>query len=134
MRLSLVPSALALVASLWGGNAVAAVSVLPDNSCPTSDAIDANLERLGALVLLNQLGTAEVRVQEPSLHVFFLDRRGGSLGVRVVTATSDCGARAALAAAVIAAFVGEWTQTKLADAVSPLGIGTAWSGATCRCL
>jgi hypothetical protein len=98
---------------------VAAVSVFPGDGCPAREAIDTNLESLGALVLLTQLGTAEVRVQEPSLHVFFRDRRGESLGVRVVTATSDCGTRAALAAAVIAAFVGEWAQTKLADAVSP---------------
>ena len=118
MRSSLVLWALALVTSAWGGNAVAAVSVFPDDGCPASDAIDTNLERLGALALLTQLGTAEVRVQEPSLHVSLLDRRGGSLGVRVVTVTSDCGTRATLAAAVIAAFVGEWAQTKLADAVS----------------
>ena len=97
---------------------MAAVSVFPGDGCPAREAIDTNLERLGALALLAQLGTAEVRVQEPSLHVSFLDRRGGSLGVRVVTVTSDCGTRAALAAAVIATFVGEWAQTKLADAVS----------------
>lgn len=118
MRSSLVLWALALVTSVSGGNAVAAVSVFPEGGCPASDAIDANLERLGALALLTQLGTAEVRVQEPSLHVSFLDRRGSSLGVRVVKVTSDCGTRATLAAAVIAAFVGEWAQTKLADAVS----------------
>jgi len=118
MRSSLVLWALALVTSVWGGNAVAAVSVFPEEGCPASDAIDANLERLGALALLTRLGTAEVMVQEPSLHVSFLDRRGRSLGVRVVKVTSDCGTRATLAAAVIAAFVGDWAQTKLADAVS----------------
>ena len=125
MRPSLVFFALALITSAWGGNVVAAVSVLPAEGCPASDAIDANLERLGALVLLTQLGTAEVRVQEPSLHVFFHDRRGESLGVRVVTVTSDCGTRSALAAAVIAAFVGEWAQTKLADGVSPTAAPSA---------
>ena len=118
MRRYLVLWVLALLASTLARNAVATTTVFPNDGCPSSDAIDANLEGLGALALLAQLGTAEVRVQEPSLHVFFRDRRGESLGVRVVTATSDCGTRAALAAAVIAAFVGEWAQTKLADAVS----------------
>jgi hypothetical protein len=118
MRSSLALWALALVTSVGGGNAVAAVMVFPDDGCPASDAIDTSLERLGALALLNQLGTAEVRVQGPSLHVSFLDRRNGSLGVRVVTVTNDCGTRAVLAAAVIAAFVGDWAQTKLADPVS----------------
>jgi len=92
----------ALVAFGWAGDVVAAVSVFPGDGCPAREAIDTNLESLGALVLLTQLGTAEVRVQEPSLHVSFLDRRGGSLGVRVVKVTSDCGTRATLAAAVIA--------------------------------
>jgi hypothetical protein len=119
MRRPLVLLALALLGSILARNAGAAVRVSPDDGCPAGDAIAANLEGLGALALLAQLGTAEVRVQEPSLHVFFRDLRGESLGVRVVTATSDCRTRAALAAAVIAAFVGEWAQTKLADAASP---------------
>ena len=119
MRRSLVLWVLALVTSALARNAVAEVIVFPGDGCPTSDAIDANLERLGALVPLAQLGTAEIRVQEPSLHVLFRDRHGEALGVRVVTATSDCGTRAALAAAVIAAFIGDWAQTKFADAVSP---------------
>jgi hypothetical protein len=119
MKRSLVLWVVALVTSAPARNAVAAVSVFPGDGCPAGDAIEANLERLGALIPLTQLGGAEVRVQEPSLHVFFHDQRGESLGVRVVTASSDCGTRAALAAAVIAAFVGDWVQTKLADAAPP---------------
>ena len=114
MRRFVLLLVLALATTTWQGSAIAAVSVLPDNGCPASEAIDARLDRLGALGLLSQLGSAEIRVAEPSLHVHFRDRRGESLGTRVVTATNDCEARAALAAAVIAAFAGEWAQTALA--------------------
>ncbi|MBN2574209.1 MAG: hypothetical protein JXP73_06570 [Deltaproteobacteria bacterium] len=115
-------SVLALALAVVARQAVAAVSVLPGDGCPSSAAIAAHLERLGALELLSQLGTAEVKVEEPSLHVYFRDRRGESLGVRVVTATTDCAARAALAAAVIAAFAGDWAQTAL---VPPASVATA---------
>jgi hypothetical protein len=93
---------------------VAAVSVLPDEGCPAARAIEANLDRLGVLSSLAQLGGAEVRVQEPSLQISFRDHRGESLGLRVVAASPDCAARATLAAAVIASFTGSWAQTKLA--------------------
>jgi hypothetical protein len=89
-------------------NADRAVIVSPGDTCPSSDAIARHLQQLGALELLPQLGTALVRVEGPSLHLTFRDHQGDPLGNRVVTATADCEARAALAAAVIAAFVGEW--------------------------
>jgi hypothetical protein len=116
MRHSLLFLVLALVIAAGVRNAAASVVVLPRDECPSSDAIASRLEHLGALDLLAQLGAAEVRVEAPSLRLSFRDRRGDPLGARVVTATSDCEARAALAAAVIAAFVGEWTQTALAPA------------------
>jgi hypothetical protein len=112
---------LALVTAAWVRNAVAAVTVFPAGDCPSSDAIAAHLQRVGALDLLSQLGAAEVRVADPSLHIHFRDRRGDALGDRTVTAPTDCEARAALAAAVIAAFAGEWAQTALA----PPAAGTA---------
>jgi hypothetical protein len=118
MRRIVLVLVLATAIGAWQGSAAAAVSVVPDTGCPASAAIDARLDRLGALGLLSQLGSAEVRVEEPTLHVYFRDRRGDSLGARVVTATADCEARAALAAAVIAAFAGEWAQTALAPRAS----------------
>jgi hypothetical protein len=109
---------LALVTAAWVRNADGAVVVSPTDGCPSSAAIAAHLQHLGALDLLVQLGDAEVRVEAPSLHLTFRDRQGEPLGERVVTATTDCEARAALAAAVIAAFAGEWAQTALAAPAS----------------
>jgi hypothetical protein len=136
MRRSLSFLALALVAASWPRNARGAVSVSPADGCPSSDAIALHLERLGARDLLAQLGNAEVRVVEPSLHLTFRDRQGDSLGTRAVTATADCEARAALAAAVIAAFVGQWAQTAVAPpaaaatakAETRAPVGQPWHG------
>ena len=119
MRRSLSFFVLVLVTAAWVRDAVGAVTVSPGAGCPSSDAIVAHLERLGARSLFSQLGDAEVRIEEPSLRVQFRDRRGEPLGARVVTATTDCESRAALAAAVIAAFAGEWAQTALAAPAAP---------------
>ena len=105
---------LILITPLLSKGARAAVTVIPNDGCPASEAIDANLERLGALTLLSQLGTAEVRVEGPSLYVSLRDRRGEPIGARAVAAVGDCAGRAALVAAVIAAFVGDWAQTEIA--------------------
>jgi hypothetical protein len=118
MRRSLSFLVLALLMAAWVRNAAGAVAVLPDDGCPSSDAIAANLQRLGALELLSQLGATEVRVKEPSLHLYFRDRQGEALGTRVVMAPAGCEARAALAAAVIATFAGEWSKTELAPPAS----------------
>lgn len=105
---------MALVALLSSGWARAAVRVVPDSGCPAGSAIDENLERVGALALLARLGGAEVRVEEPSLmHVSLRDSLGAPIGARTVPAAIDCGDRAVLAAAVIAAFAGEWAQTEI---------------------
>jgi hypothetical protein len=114
-----------LVMTLLARGASAAVSVVPSDGCPASAAIDVSLDRLGVLALLAQAGTAEVRVEEPLLHVSFRDRRGEPLGTRVVAATADCAERAALAAAVIAAFAGDWAQAETArPPVAPAGPAT----------
>jgi hypothetical protein len=106
---------LVLVILLLAKGARADVTVLADEGCPAAAAIAANLERLGALALVAQLGTAEVRVEGPSLHVSFRDPRGEPIGSRIVAATADCAERAALAAAVLAAFAGEWVATEIAQ-------------------
>jgi hypothetical protein len=99
--------------------ALAGIGVFPDRGCPASAAIEATLERLGALRRLGQLGSAEVRLEETRMLISFRDRGGEYLGLRVVDAGSDCEARASLAAAVIAAFAGEWSETQLADPSRP---------------
>ena len=129
MRRCLSFLVLALLMIAWARTAVGAVTVSPADGCPSSDAIAAQLQRLGALELLSQLGATEVRVEEPSLHLLFRDQQGDALGARTVAAPADCEARASLAAAVIAAFAGEWTQTALAPAApappTPVAAATA---------
>jgi hypothetical protein len=56
-----------------------------------------------------------VRVEGPSLHVSFRDARGVPIGARTVAATADCAERAALAAAEVAAFAGDWVSTEIAQ-------------------
>jgi len=118
MRRFLSVLLLALGAAAWARDAAGAVSVFPESGCPSSDAVARHLERLGAGGLLSELGDAEVRVEAPALRVRFRNRQGEPLGARVVTAAADCDSRAALAAAVIAAFAGEWAQTTLAPPAS----------------
>jgi hypothetical protein len=113
--LVLVPLGVALSAPALAAD----IDVVPDRGCPASRAIEDNLASLGALRGLAQLGSAEVRLEGPRMLVAFRDRGGEHLGLRVVTAGDDCGARATLAAAVIAAFVGKWTETQLADPRPP---------------
>jgi hypothetical protein len=116
MRRFTYPLAIGLVACPLASEArAAAVSVLPDRDCPASLDVEARLEQLGELSALARLGSAEIAVDEPALRVSFRDTRGEPLGVRVVTAGPDCQARVVLAAAVIAAFAGEWTKTELAE-------------------
>jgi hypothetical protein len=126
---------LVLVSAAWIGDAVAAVTVSPGQACPSGEAIATRLKRLGVFDLLSQLGAAEVQVDGPSLRLHFRDRQGDALGDRVVTAPTDCEARAALASAVIAAFAGEWAQTALAPpaaaaakAVAKEPVGQPWQG------
>jgi hypothetical protein len=116
MRRLLLIIITALAGAAWVSSASAAVTVLPDDACPSGEAVATHLQRLGALALVSELGTAEVHIEEPSLRLHFRDRRGDALGDRVVTAPADCDARAALAAAVIAAFAGEWTRTAIPPA------------------
>lgn len=130
MRRSLSFLALGLVTTIWVNHARAAVSVAPVDGCPSSEAITARLQRLGALDQLSRLGAAEVRVEAPSLRLHFRDRKGDALGERVVTAPPDCEARATLAAAVIAAFAGEWAQTALA--APPAASAKATTSTTAR--
>jgi len=97
---------------LWAG----AVAVLPmGTSCPSGDAIAAELNRLGAGAALSALGSSQVTIKDRTMHVVLLGRDGSLLGDREVAAPDDCNERAAVAAVFIAAWVGEWTTTPLVE-------------------
>lgn len=92
----------------------AELRVIPIDGCPASGAIRESLERLGALAPLMRLGSAEVRVEEPALlHLSLHDPSGVALGSLTVVTGTDCAARATLAAAVLAAFAGDWSPTEV---------------------
>jgi hypothetical protein len=124
---SLSPLAAALACTL-AADAMAAVTVSPEDGCPSGEAITTNLDRLGALSALNQLGGAQVTVQGSALHVSFRDYFGEPLGARTVMASEDCAERATLAAAVIATCAGDWARTKLAEP-APVPVATPESRA-----
>ena len=100
---------LATVAAILAG----AISITETNACPTGEAVSAELDRLGALAALQQVGTAEVAVGDSQLHIVIRDRQGIALGGRDVDAPVDCAARASLAAVLIAAWTGKWIETNL---------------------
>jgi len=110
-------SLLILVLAVGFADQASALGVLPAEGCPAGRAVEANLEHLGVLEILSQLGTAEIQVERTELHIAFRDPGGKFLGERVVDAAVDCATRASLAAAVISAFAGEWTPTALAAPV-----------------
>lgn len=103
----------AIASLLWTG----AVTVLPASSaCPSGQAISAELEHLGVLAELAELGSAEVAVEGASMRVVFRGRDGAVLGVREVAAPTTCHERAATAAVFIAAWVGDWSMPDQAPA------------------
>src|SRR5208283_5102629 len=93
-----------------------AVTVLPmGTSCPSGDAIVAELDRLGAVAALSALGSSQVTIKDTKIRVVLLGRDGSLLGDREAAAPEDCNERAAVAAVFIAAWVGVWTTTPLAE-------------------
>lgn len=118
-RMQRAASLLILVLAVAFADEASALGVLPTDGCPAGRAVEANLEHLGVLEILSQLGTAEIQVARTELHIAFRDPGGKFLGERVVEAAGDCATRASLAAAVISAFAGEWTPTALAAPGAP---------------
>jgi len=104
-----------------------AISVVPASECPSSAAIASELERLGALAALEQVGAAEIAVEQAWLRIEIRDQRGIVLGGRRVSAPADCAARASLAAVLIAAWTGEWIATNLGE---PPGAAQPAAGAS----
>jgi len=84
-------------------------------SCPSGDAIVAELDRLGAVAALSALGSSQVTIKDTKIRVVLLGRDGSLLGDREAAAPEDCNERAAVAAVFIAAWVGVWTTTPLAE-------------------
>ena len=98
---------------LWAGTVV----VLPTGTtCPSGDAIAAEIDRLGVVAALAALGSPEVTVKDASMHVVLRGRDNSMLGARDVAAPEACHERATVAAVFIAAWVGEWTTAPLAEA------------------
>ena len=101
------------VASLFWA---AAITVLPTGTtCPSADAIAAELDRLGAAAALEALGSPEVTIKDTRMHVVLRDQDGAMLGAREVAAPEACNERATVAAVFIAAWVGEWTTAPLGE-------------------
>ena len=97
----------AIAGLLWSG----AVTVLPASSiCPSEQAITAELEHLGVLAALAEIGSPEVAVEGARMRVVFRGRDGAVLGVREVEAPTSCHERATTGAVFIAAWVGDWTM------------------------
>jgi hypothetical protein len=97
---------------LWAG----AVTVLPiGTTCPSADAIAAELDRLGSAAALAALGSPEVTVNDTKMHVVLRGQDGSMLGAREVAAPEACNERATVAAVFIAAWVGEWNTAPLAE-------------------
>ncbi|MGB8296445.1 MAG: hypothetical protein WCG85_13540 [Polyangia bacterium] len=94
----------------------AAITVLPTGTtCPSADAIAAELDRLGAAAALEALGSPEVTIKDTRMHVVLRDQDGAMLGAREVAAPEACNERATVAAVFIAAWVGEWTTAPLGE-------------------
>jgi len=95
---------LALVlASLWQAAAGG-----PQASCPSGEAVAAELARLGTSAAVAKVGTPEVTVDRKRMRVSLRGQDGLITGVREVTAPADCQERAAVAATLISAWVGAW--------------------------
>jgi hypothetical protein len=112
----------ALSSLVWA----AAVVVQPANTtCPSEQAITAELDRLGVLATLAELGLPEVTVEGTRMRVVFRGRDGALLGTREVAAPATCHERASTAAVFIAAWVGDWSLP-----IRPAGVEAMTSTAT----
>ena len=97
---------------LWAG----AVIVLPrGTTCPSGDAIAAELDRLDAAAALAALGSPEITIKDTKMHVVLRGPDGSILGTREIAAPEACHERATVAAVFIAAWVGEWTTAPMIE-------------------
>ena len=90
--------------------------VLPKGTtCPSGEAIAAELDRLDAAAALAALGSPEITIKDTKMHVVLRGPDGSILGTREVAAPEACHERATVAAVFIAAWVGEWTTAPMAE-------------------
>jgi hypothetical protein len=124
-----------LVLALWVGG----LSLVPaGQTCPTAEAIEAELKRIGVLDMLAAFGTTEVTFAEDRARLVVRERGGSVLGSREVAAPQGCDQRAAVAAALISAWLGQWrarepvppTAIAPAPVASPPGKGKLAPGRT----
>ena len=91
---------------LWASTVVVQPASL---ACPSEQAITAELDHLGVLSALTELGASEVAVEGSRMRVIFFGRDGSVLGVREFAVPDSCSERAFTAATFIAAWVGAWS-------------------------
>ena len=97
---------------LWAG----AVIVLPKGTtCPSGEAIAAELDRLDAAAALAALGSPEITIKDTKMRVVLRGPDGSILGTREIAAPEACHERATVAAVFIAAWVGEWTTAPMIE-------------------
>lgn len=88
---------------------IGAATSAPVTSCPSDDAIVAELDRLGTARAVAALGSPSVTVDGTTMWVKLRGLDGEVSGVRQVNAPAACAERAAVAATVISAWVGTWS-------------------------
>jgi hypothetical protein len=108
-----------LAAMLFAGEGAASTGAAASALCPTASQIHAELRRMGEGAALDGLGDSEVTVVGGIMRIVLRDGTGAALGVREVTAPSDCANRISVAAILLAAWTKTWNETALAPAVRP---------------
>jgi hypothetical protein len=108
-----------LAAMLFAGEGAASAGAAASALCPTASQIHAELRRMGEGAALDGLGDSEVTVVGGVMRIVLRDRTGATLGVREVTAPSECAKRISVAAILLAAWTKTWNETALAPEARP---------------
>jgi hypothetical protein len=87
---------------------LAAAGPSPVAGCPSTDAVAAELERLGTSAAVAAFGVPEIRIDGSQMRVALRGPDGKVSGVREIAAPAACAERAAVAAVLISAWVGAW--------------------------
>lgn len=97
----------------------AAAGPVSGANCPSTDAVSAEVARLGTTDAMAAVGSAEVTVQGTRMRLTLRGLDGAVLGVREVSAPLSCVERASVAATLISAWVGAWPTGALSKPVEP---------------
>lgn len=93
--------------------------VAPEAGCPSTDAVAAELERLGTAAAVAAVGAPEVRVHGPTMRVALHGLDGAVSGGREVAAPASCAERARVAAVLVSAWVGAWRSGSFPEPARP---------------